>query len=510
MTIKGPQHETGTVRIEALQRLHAGFISALIRRFPKAQIYLVGGAVRDAMLGRETKDLDFVVRGVPGDALERFLGGLGRVHYVGKAFGVYKFVPEGWDPADAIDVALPRTEHSENDSGAYREFSIQSDPTLRVEDDLGRRDYTVNAMALDAVTGELVDPYDGKTDVCKRRLRAVGDPDKRFAEDYSRMLRGLRLACQLRLEFEPRTWESLRRLMPQINATRRGEFLVPRETVGRELVRAFAGDPVKALDLWEQSGGVAAVMPELLAMRGCPQPSNYHAEGDVWVHTRLALERLMSPEFVSEWPDRRPDTEVIFGVLLHDVAKPVTMTTPEKHGTDRIRFNGHDHVGARMARQLCDRLKLSQFPRESEWHIDPERLSWLVAHHLLLIHGDIAEMKNSTIERYFFADRRAGEQLLMVMWADGMATVPESGTPDLSNYRAMRGRIAALLALDRERRGLPAPLIDGRRIMAEFAIKSGPTVGKYLALLREAQLSGAVTTADQAVEWLRRRVVEVA
>jgi poly(A) polymerase len=498
------------MHIEALQRPRTAFINALIRRFPPAQVYLVGGAVRDAMLGRDTKDLDFVVRGVPGDALERFLGGLGRVHYVGKTFGVYKFVPEGWDPSDAIDVALPRTEHSESLSGAYREFSVQSDPTLRIEDDLGRRDFTANAMALDVVTGGLIDPYDGKTDLCKRRLRAVGDPDKRFAEDYSRMLRGLRLACQLNLEWEPGTWVSLRNLMPQINATRRGEFLVPRETVGRELVRAFAADPVKALDLWEQSGAIATVMPELLPMRGCPQPPNYHAEGDVWVHTRLALERLQSPDFAAEWPGRRPDAEVIFGVLLHDVAKPVTITTPERHGTDRIRFNGHDHVGARMARELCERLKLSQFPRESEWHIDAERLSWLVAHHLLLIHGDIAEMKNATIERYFFADPRAGEQLLMVMWADGMATVPASGTPDLSNYRAMRARIAALLELGRGRKGLPPPLVDGRRIMAEFHLPSGPTVGKYLALIREAQLAGEVATADDAVAWLRRRLVEVA
>jgi poly(A) polymerase len=492
------------MQINALQRPELGFIRALTKRFPQAQVYLVGGAVRDAMLGRETKDLDFVVRGVPGDALERFLGGVGRVHYVGKTFGVYKFVPEGWDPAEAIDVALPRTEHSETLSGAYREFAVQSDPTLRVEDDLGRRDFTVNAMALDVATGDLVDPYDGKTDLCKRRLRAVGDPDLRFAEDYSRMLRGLRLACQLDFEWEAGTWGSLCRLMPQINAVRRGEPIVPRETVGRELVRAFAVNPVKALDLWERSGAVAAVMPELEPMRGCPQPPNYHAEGDVWVHTRLALERVMSPDFSAEWSGKRPDAEVIFAVLLHDVAKPATITTPEKHGTDRIRFNGHDHVGARMAKTLCERLKLSQFPRESAWHIDPERVAWLVAHHLLLIHGEIAEMKNSTIERYFFADAKAGEQLLMVMWADGSATVPPSGVPDLSNYRAMRARIAKLLELDRGRRGLPPPLLDGRRIMAEFGMVPGPAVGKYLALVREAQLAGDVTTADDAVAWLRR------
>ncbi|MEO5656936.1 MAG: HD domain-containing protein [Nitrospiria bacterium] len=490
--------------IDALQRPHAAFIDALTRRFPQAQVYLVGGAVRDAMLGRPTKDLDFVVRGVPGDHLARFLGGLGRVHYVGKTFGVYKFVPEGWDPAEALDVALPRTEHSDSLSGAYREFSVQSDPALPIEDDLGRRDFTANAMALNAATGELVDPYDGKGDVCKRRLRAVGTPDQRFAEDYSRMLRGLRLACELNFEWEAGTWASLCRLMPRINTTRREEFLVPRETVGRELVRAFAADPVHALDLWEESGAIAAVMPELIPMRGCPQPPNYHAEGDVWTHTRLALERVTSPEFSAEWPGGRPNAEVIFAVLLHDVAKPATIATPEKDGTDRIRFHGHDRVGAGMARAICERLKLSQFPHESDWHIDAERLAWLVAHHLLLVNGEIEAMKHSTIERYFFADPKAGEELLMLMWADGSATLPPSGTPDLTNYRAMRARIAKLLELDRNRKGLPPPVIDGRRIMTEFNLAPGPAVGKYLALVREAQLAGEIATADDAVTWLRR------
>lgn len=490
--------------IDVLKRPDLGFLPALTRRFPQADVYLVGGAVRDAMLGRETKDLDFVVRGVPGDELERLLSGLGRVNYVGRTFGVYKFVPAGGDLQEPLDVALPRTEHSESLTGGYREFAVQSDPMLRIEDDLGRRDYTVNAMALNVLTEDLVDPFGGKDDVCARRLRAVGDPDHRFAEDYSRMLRGLRLACQLGFEWDTDTWRSLVRLMPRINATRGAEFIVPRETVGRELVRAFATDPVKALDLWDASGAVAAVLPELLPMKGCPQPANYHAEGDVWTHTRLALQRLWSPEFAAEWSGKAPDAEVIFAVLLHDVAKPVTITTPEKDGADRIRFNNHDNVGANIAREICERVKLSQFPRESRWHIDSERLGWLVAHHLLLVHGAIEDMKNSTIERYFFADQRAGEQLLMVMWADGSATVPPSGTPDLTNYRAMRARIAKLAELDRARKGLPPALIDGRRIMGELGISPGPTVGKYLALVREAQLAGEVTTAEEAMAWLKR------
>jgi poly(A) polymerase len=398
-------------------------------------------------------------------------------------------------------VALPRTEHSESLSGAYRDFAVQSDPMLRIEDDLGRRDYTVNAMALNVVTEELVDPFGGKGDLCARRLRAVGEPDRRFAEDYSRMLRGLRLACQLGFEWDADTWASLVRLMPQINATRNTSSWCQKPW--GELVRAFAADPVKALICGTRVGRHRGA--RALPMKGCPQPTNYHAGGDVWTHTRLALQRVQSPEFSSEWAGKRADAEVIFAVLLHDVAKPVTITTPEKDGTDRIRFNNHDNVGARMARAICERVKLSQFPRDSEWHIDPERLAWLVAHHLLLVHGAIEDMKNSTIERYFFSDQRAGEQLLMVMWADGSATVPPSGTPDLTNYRAMRGRIAKLAELDRARTGLPPPLVDGRRLMTEFGIRPGPTVGKYLALVREAQLAGEVKTPDEAVAWLKRQ-----
>ena len=160
------------------------FIKQLIKKFPKADLFLVGGAVRDEILGRETKDFDFVIRGVSKDNLQKFLTTQGKVDLVGKKFGVFKFKPKGWKGLE-IDIALPRTEHSINFSGAYKDFKIQSNAKLKIEDDLSRRDFTINAMAFNIKKQELVDPFNGQVDLKKQKIKAVGKPEQRFREDYS-------------------------------------------------------------------------------------------------------------------------------------------------------------------------------------------------------------------------------------------------------------------------------------------------------------------------------------
>jgi tRNA nucleotidyltransferase/poly(A) polymerase len=285
-------------------------VSAFHAAFPKGELYLVGGTVRDALLGRDdNKDWDLVVRLVKPDALEKFLKKLGRVDLVGKRFGVWKFLPEvqprGETASDpeveprertAIDIALPRTEHSFN-SGGYRDVSVDSDPELPIEKDLARRDFTVNAMALRLTPKPaLIDPFDGQKDLRAKIIRTVGEPGERFREDYSRMLRGLRFACQLGFNIEPHTMGAIRVFMPHVNDyqhTPLGNMrVVATEIIARELTKALVNDPVRAYDLWFESGATETLMPELLAMRGCKQPVNFHSEGDVWTHTRLALSKI--------------------------------------------------------------------------------------------------------------------------------------------------------------------------------------------------------------------------
>ncbi|HTP41155.1 MAG TPA: HD domain-containing protein [Nitrospiria bacterium] len=472
--------------------------------------YLVGGAVRDLALERPTKDIDLVVRGLPIDRVRAALERHGRVDLVGKHFGVLKFLPREVEVAEAIDVALPRTEHSLHHTGGYKDFAVQSDPTLPIEEDLRRRDFTVNAMAWEIARGRLLDPFNGGEDLTARRLRAVGKPAERFAEDYSRLLRGLRLACQLGFEIDPETWRALGRAVGRLNDRTGGgddDFIVPRETIGKELIRMFACAPVRAFDLLDGCGAAAVLMPELLPMKNCPQPPNYHSEGDVWIHTRLALSQLDSDRFREEFPGEPPTAELVFAVLLHDVAKPVTLRTPERDGTDRIRFDGHDRVGAAIAHAIAVRLKLSSFPADSHLHVDADRLAWLVAHHLLTMSGPIDQMKNSTMERYFFSDDRPGRTLQQLIWTDSSATIHESGRADMTSYGQLKARIAQLEALTAERRRLPPPLIDGHTVMRLLSLPPGPNVGRLLTTVREAQLAGAITTPDEAVAFLRSQDV---
>lgn len=228
------------------------------RVLPGSRWYVVGGAVRDAMLGREITDADVLVAGVAPAELTAFLESRGTVDFVGRTFGVFKFVPD--EGGDAIDIALPRREQPSG-TGGYRDVAASSDPAMPIEEDLARRDFTINAMAWEAVDETIVDPFGGREDLGRKTLRAVGDPDARFAEDYTRMLRALRFASQLGFAIEHVTWTALKRLMPHLNDRRGEERLVPYELIARELLKSLEAEPKRAAKLWHDSGAFTALMP---------------------------------------------------------------------------------------------------------------------------------------------------------------------------------------------------------------------------------------------------------
>ena len=481
------------------------FLVSLETRFPEGEIYLVGGAVRDLLLGRETKDYDFLVRGIPDAHLKDFLAQHGKVNWVGKSFGVYKFMPNGIDLEEQIDIALPRTERSFLKGGGRRDFEVQSDAALPVEEDLRRRDFTINAIAADIKRKSLLDPFGGIKDLKAGLLRAVGDPTQRFAEDTSRLLRGLRFACQFQFHFEEKTWSALRAAIGALNAKREdGNHIVPREIIAKEFIKAIAADPVGAFDLWDESGAFAELIPELLRMKGCPQPEIYHREGDVWTHTRLALSVLASSAFQAEFHEPY-DAEAAVAVLFHDIGKPYTLQTPERDGVDRIRFNNHDQVGAKMARGIAIRLKLSTFPKGSRYHINEEMLAWLIEKHLILVHGEVDQMRAATVEKLFLNPQRPGHKLLQLIFSDGSATIPPSGTPQLVAYHRLKERIGAMEAMAISRARIPPPLLSGEEVMALLGLPPGPEVGRYLSLIREEQLSGRLADRDAARRFLLER-----
>ena len=478
------------------------FIPKLLKEFPESEIYLVGGAVRDALLKKqEIKDFDFVVRGVKPIMLKKFLEKLGDVNLVGRNFGVYKFYPKGYKLEEAIDIALPRTEHSLGTGGGYRDFKVQSDYKMTIEDDLSRRDFTINALALDIQNNTIIDPFSGLTDLKKKTIRTVGEPEKRFKEDYSRMLRALRFSCQLGFKIESKTYKSIKYLISHVNDSRKNkkgkkERVVPYETISRELLKSFYQDPLLAFDLYDKSGASKELMPEIYTMKGCPQPRLYHTEGDVWKHTRLSLENLNSIRFKRQFYNNKSvDAELVIATLFHDIGKPVTIKTPKKDKSDRIRFNEHDIKGAEIASRICKRLKLDSQPQGSHLRIDIEDLYWLIAKHLLLVHGNVMNMRSATIEKYFFNPHKPGENLLKLIYTDSISTIPKEGKPDMKNFYDLTKRIKELEKLSEKRKKLPKRILTGNEIMRKFKLESGPKIGKLLIVVREAQLSGKIINA---------------
>ncbi len=484
----------------ALGRNEFSFLKT-VQRDPRVRVYLVGGFVRDLLLKRESKDVDFVVAGVAAKKLSAILSRHGAVSFVGRTFGVFKFVPKGKRGGEAFDIALPRIDLPKGKSGAYRDVTVKSRADLPIEEDLRRRDFTINALAWSLKEKQLIDLGQGLADLKRKKIRTVGNPETRFREDFSRLLRGLRFATTLDFSFDAATWHATKKLIRHVNDQRDAIDVVPRETIAKEFLKTFMADPVRALDLYDRSGALKVLIPEMEKMKTCPQPKPYHMEGSVWQHTKLALSRFTSPTYTRVFPES-PDAELIMAALFHDLGKPYTLKTPQKHGVDRIRFDGHDVVGGRMTKAIVERLKLSSMPSESNLHINAEHLDWLISHHLLLLHDAARQMKLTTIERYFLT-HPLGKKLQQLILADSLATIPKSGRPYLTHLRTLWRTLDQIRVLG-NRVAPPPSLLSGNEIMTILNIPSGPNVGLLLRRLREQQLLRVVKTKMQAKAFIKK------
>jgi poly(A) polymerase len=450
------------------------FLPELRKRHHKSEIYLVGGIIRDKMLGRESYDVDFVVRGIKASDLEEFLSTYGKVNLVGTVFGVFRFIPRKGTPRQALDIALPRTEVSTG-RGGRRDFEVQYDHNLPIEQDLSRRDFTINAMAYNVETRKLIDPYEGMKDLRKGRIRTVGEPGQRFAEDYSRILRGLRIACQLDFSIEKKTWEAIRKHAPKIMEKTLFEkekssmtYLhertkVPWEMVGKEFMKTLEANPERTLDIYDRSGILKLILPEMEALKGVEQPAVFHPEGDVFVHTKLAL----------DWIPETASVRLALAIFLHDIGKPDTQKTPEEHGTNRIRFDGHDELGARLTQVICKRLKLSRRLTEE--------VSWLVRNHMLFTSGNVYDMRPRTIKKYFLEKPKLGSELLELYRIEIEATKGPTQKEDLKNWYKIRDYIKKMRKSFKEAKVRSfTHIISGHDVMKEFSLPPGPGVGEYL------------------------------
>jgi hypothetical protein len=219
------------------------------------------------------------------------------------------------------------------------------------------------------------------------------------------------------------------------------------------------------------------------------------------------MECLGSRAFQEQFDAPSGGAEVSIAVLLHDIGKPRTIKTPQHDGVDRIRFDQHDTLGAGLAKTICTRLKLASPPGDDPLHVDPDNIWWLVKNHLLGIRGDVDQMRNRTVEKYFLLDPQLGRKLLMLIFADGMATISPDGQPTVFNFHKLVERVEGLEKLRSEQVTL-RPVLNGREIMGAFGLQPGRKVGELIELLREEQLAGRVTGRKEALEFLRKHVAE--
>ncbi|HKW02561.1 MAG TPA: hypothetical protein VJN96_22235 [Vicinamibacterales bacterium] len=426
---------------------------------------VVGGWVRDALLDRASKDVDLEVFGVPADRLLPLVSGFGRVDTVGESFTVYK--------VGGIDVSLPRRE-SKTGRG-HTGFTVHGDPALSIDEAARRRDFTVNAISLDPLTGEILDPFNGRADLAAGRLRVV-DP-KTFGDDSLRVLRALQFAARFELELTEES-RALCRTIPLDD--------LPSERVWGEMEKLLlqARRPSIGFALALDLGVVDRLWPEMKALVGCPQEPEWHPEGDVWVHTLMVVDQARAR---IDGLERGPAAAMMLGAVTHDFGKP--MTTAVIDG--RIRSPGHEEAGVEPATRFLDRLNVHSL----DGYDVRQAVLGLVAQHL----KPSAFQKSSTPVSDGAFRRLAQKIDLELLARFAMADCTgRTGTFDCSAIDWFLERARALGV----EHAAPAPLLMGRHLL-ELGVKPGPRMGELLAKIYDAQLDGTVTVLDEGIAMAR-------
>ena len=428
--------DAGALRVvETLRR--AGF-----------QALLAGGCVRDLILGRVPKDWDVATDAGP----EAVAGLFEHTVPVGAQFGISVVM------LDEGDYEVARFRRDGPYRNGRRPTSIEP---ADARADAARRDFTINGLFYDPESGELLDYVGGQRDLDDNIIRAVGDPAARFAEDHLRLLRAVRFAARLGFTIEPATWDALCAQVESIAS-------VSAERIRDELTLLLTeGGAVCGLRLLDQSGLLQAVLPEVAAMRGVPQEAEFHPEGDVWTHVQLLFEHLDEPA-----------AELAWSALLHDIGKPATMVRAE-----RIRFHGHDAVGAEMAAAICGRLRMSNEARRI--------IGTLVADHMRISH--VRRMRPSTLLRLLREPHFP--ELLELHRADCLAS---HGKLDL--YEFCQEQLAAL----KKEHLRPPALLTGSDLIA-LGFAPGPLFREILAAVEDAQLEGQLDSYQSALRFVQRK-----
>jgi poly(A) polymerase len=411
--------------------------------------YYAGGSVRDLVRGQAPKDIDIATDARPEEVQNLFA----RTYAVGAHFGVIVVLENGFQ----FEVATFRSD------GAYLDGRRPTEVHFATaQDDAARRDFTINGMFFDPEKEEVIDFVGGRADLEARLIRAIGDPAQRIAEDRLRILRAVRFATVLGFEIEAATWNAVLAHAGSINE-------ISAERIREELVRIFLSPHrARGWDLLDASGLMRAILPELEEMKGCEQPPQFHPEGDVFKHTRIMVEMLPA----------EASLPLVLSVLFHDIGKPPTSAVDE---AGRIRFNGHDRVGAEMTEAIMERLRFSR--------VEIDATVEAVRQHMVF--KDVPNMRVAKLKR--FMARPTFEDELELHRVDCASS---HGMMD--NYDFLREKREEFASEPI----IPPPLVRGDDLIA-LGMKPGPKFGEILEAVETRQLEGALKDREEALEWVK-------
>jgi len=417
------------------------------------EAYLAGGCVRDYLLRKTPQDYDIATEAKPEAIQEIFP----KTIAVGTQFGVILVILDG----DPFEVATFRHD------GPYLDGRRPSHVRFAtMQEDILRRDFTINGMMYDPIADQVIDLVGGREDLGRQLVRAIGDPRERFREDRLRMARAVRFAASLGFTIEEGTFRAIQEQAPTITQ-------ISWERIGDEVTRILTeGEARKGFQLLDETRLLQVIFPEIEAMKGVAQSPDFHPEGDVFVHTLLTLGHLSQ---ISNLKSQISES-LAYGCLLHDIAKPACV----KREGGRITFYGHSEKGAEMAVEILKRLKRSG----AVW----ERVAYLVKFHLR--HTQAPKMRLSTLKR--FLGEEGIEELLELTRIDAL-----SANGDLRYYHFCKQKMAEL----KHEEIHPEPLLRGKDLIA-MGFSPGPLFHTILKEIEEAQLEGEIQTREQAVEWV--------
>jgi len=423
------------------------------------QAYLVGGCVRDILLGRTPEDYDVATDATPDEVHELFPGSV----MVGAEFGVVLVLEDAAEGGrNEVEVATFRSDAGYSDGRHPDSVVFAKTP----QEDVVRRDFTINALVLEPASGKVLDFVGGKKDLEAGVIRAVGEASRRFAEDKLRLLRAVRFAARFGYAIEEETWRALKEHAREITQ-------VSAERVRDELTKLLTeGAARRGFELLDESRLLDVLLPEVAKMKGVEQPPQFHPEGDVWIHTRMMLEGLKSG----------CSPTLGWGVLLHDVGKPPTFTPPAGPN-GRIRFDDHVGVGTQMAEQICRRLRFS--------NDDTEQVAALVANHLRF--KDVPQMKPATLKRFVRLPRF--EEHMELHRLDCL-----SSHRNLDNYELVR-RFLEETPPEQVR---PQRLLSGDDLV-RMGFRPGPGFKEMLGAVEEGQLNGELGSPEEAREFIQAK-----